>query len=151
MSKFVKKQSLYIHLSFLINSGLQCLANTSRNIDETSCNCPNDCNSITYSKEISTEQLYPLYSQTFNLLGNTNNYLWKLEEQLKSATDLYEQKLLRDRYDDVIESSSVVHFYFKESGILKYSQEEVFATTDLIGRYFTYISYYSLIYLYSLL
>ena len=142
---------MYIHLSFLINSGLQCLANTSRNIDHTSCNCPNDCNSITYSKEISTEQLYPLYSQTFNLLGNTNNYLWKLEEQLKSATDLYEQKLLRDRYDDVIESSSVVHFYFKESGILKYSQEEVFATTDLIGRYFTYISYYSLIYLYSLL
>ena len=151
MSKFVKKLSLYIHLSFLFNSGLQCLANTSRNIDDTSCNCPNDCNSITYSKEISTEQLYPLYSQTFNLLGNTNNYLWKLEEQLKSATDSYEQKLLRDRYDDVIESSSVVHFYFKESGILKYSQEEVFATTDHIGRYFTYISYYSLIYLYSLL
>ena len=136
MSKFVKKQS------FLINSGLQCLANTSRNIDQIfiKCNCPNDCNSITYSKEISTEQLYPLYSQTFNLLGNTNNYLWKLEEQLKSATDLYEQKVLRDRYDDVIESSSVVHFYFKESGILKYSQEEVFDTTDLIGRYFTYIS-----------
>ena len=115
------------------------MANTSRNIDTSSCTCPTDCNSITYSKEISTEQLYPLYSQTFNLLGNTNNYLWKLEEQLKSATDLYEQKLLRDRYDDVIESSSVVHFYFKESGILKYSQEEVFDTTDLIGRYFTYV------------
>ena len=145
MSK--NKVYIHIHLTFLINSGLQCLANTSRNIDDTSCNCPNDCNSITYSKEISTEQLYPLYSQTFNLLGNTNNYLWKLEEQLKSATDLYEQKLLRDRYDDVIESSSVVHFYFKESGIIKYSQEEVFATTDLIGRYFTYISYYSLIYI----
>ena len=84
-------------------------------------------------KEISTEQLYPLYSQTFNLLSNTNNYLWKLEEQLKSATDIYEQKLLRDRYNDVIESSSVVHFYFRESGILKYSQEEVFGATDLIG------------------
>ena len=109
------------------------MANTSRNINETYCNCPSDCNSITYSKEISTEQLYPLYSQTFNLLSNTNNYLWKLEEQLKNATDLYEQKLLRDWYDDVIGSSSVVHFYFKESGILKYSQEEVFATTDLIG------------------
>ena len=109
------------------------MANYSRNFNKSSCNCPSDCNSITYSKEISTEQLYPLYSQTFNLLSNTNNYLWKLEEQLKSATDLYEQKLLRDRYDDVIESSSVVHFYFKESGILKYSQEEVFGTTDLIG------------------
>ena len=109
------------------------MANYSRNFNESSCACPTDCDSITYTKEISAEQLYPLYSQTFNLLSNTNNYLWKLEEQLKSATDLYEQKLLRDRYDDVIESSSVVHFYFKESGILKYSQEEVFGTTDLIG------------------
>ena len=126
------------------------MASTSRNFDDNSCECPNDCNSITYSKDISAEQLYPLYSQTFNLLSNTNNYLWKLEEQLKSATDIYEQKLLRDRYNDVIESSSVVHFYFKESGILKYSQEEVFATTDLIGRYFTYISYNLIIYIYSL-
>ena len=41
--KICQKQNLYIHLTFLINSGLQCLANTSRNIDETSCNCPNDC------------------------------------------------------------------------------------------------------------
>ena len=120
------------------------MANTSRNINETSCNCPSDCNSITYTKEISTEQLYPLYSQTFNLLSNTNNYLWKLEEQLKNATDLYEQKLLRDRYDDVIGSSSVVHFYFMENGILKYSQEEVFGTTALIGRYFTNNTYTTL-------
>ena len=59
--------------------------------------------------------------------------MWKLEEHLKSATDLYEQKILKDQYDDIIESSSVVHFYFKGSGILKYSQEEVFGTTDLIG------------------
>ena len=109
------------------------MANSPRNSNKNSCKCPSDCDSVSYSKEISTEQLYPLYSQTFNLLSNKNNYLWKLEERLKSATDLYQQKLLKDRYDDVIESSSVVHFYFKESGILKYSQEEVFATTDLIG------------------
>lgn len=117
------------------------MANNSRNFNESSCYCPTDCNSISYSKEISTEQLYPLYSQTFNLLSNTNNYLWKLEEQLKRATDLYEQKLLRDRYDDVIESSSVVHFYFRESGILKYSQEEVFGLVDLIGMYLMIYKY----------
>ena len=86
-------------------------------------------------KEISTEQLYPLYSQTFNLLSNTDNYLWKLQERLKSASDLYQQKILKDQYDDIIQSSSVVHFYFKDNGILKYSQEEVFGTTDLIGKY----------------
>ena len=121
------------YLNFKINSGLQCLANTSRNINASSCDCPSDCNSITYSKEISTEQLYPLYSQTFNLLSNTDNYLWQLEERIKSAKDLYQQKILQDQYDDIIQSSSVVHFYFRESGIFKYSQEEVFGTTDLIG------------------
>ena len=47
---------------------------------------------------------------------------------------VYEAKLLEDRYDDIIESSSVVHFYFKESGIIKYTQEEVFGTTELIGN-----------------
>ena len=47
---------------------------------------------------------------------------------------VYEAKLLEDRYDDIIESSSVVHFYFKESGIIKYTQEEVFGTTQLIGN-----------------
>ena len=123
------------NLNFKINLGLQCLANTSRNINTSSCNCPSDCNSITYLKEISTEQLYPLYSQTFNLLSNTDNYLWKLEERLKSVTDEYQQRILKDHYDDIIQSSSVVHFYFKDNGILKYSQEEVFGTTDLIGTF----------------
>ena len=52
----------------------------------------------------------------------------------ENNTYMYEAKLLEDRYDDIIESSSVVHFYFKESGIIKYTQEEVFGTTQLIGN-----------------
>ena len=99
--------------------------------------CPIDCNSIIYTQEISTEQLYPLYSQTFSLLDNVDNYLWLLDQQLKNATitgDLYKQKILKDTYDDIISSSSVVHFYFKERGLMKYSQEEVFGYTELIGN-----------------
>ena len=130
-----KERTCCTHLpNILINSGLQCLANSPRNSNKNSCKCPSDCNSVTYSKDISTESLYPLYSQTFNLLSNTDNYLWKLEERLKSVTDVYQQKILKDQYDDIIESSSVVHFYFKESGIIKYTQEEVFGTTQLIGN-----------------
>ena len=131
---------------FQINiSGLQCLANTSRNININFCECPADCTSIIYSQEISTEQLSPLYSQTFNRLSNNDNYLYKLVERLnvlnilmflfpENNSYVYEAKLLEDRYDDIIESSSVVHFYFKESGIIKYTQEEVFGTTELIGK-----------------
>ena len=111
------------------------MANISRKLDAKICDCPIDCNSIIFTQEISAEQLYPLYSQTFSLLRNTNNYLWKLEEELNNVTDLYQEKKLKDRYKDIIESSSVVHFYYKEGGIIKYTQEEVFGTMDLVGKY----------------
>ena len=89
-----------------------------------------------FTHEISAEQLYPSYSQTFSLLRKKDNYLWTLEEKLSSnVTDLYQEKILMDQYKDIIESSSVVHFYFKEGGIIKYSQEEVFGTMDLVGKY----------------
>ena len=70
-------------------------------------------------------------------MRNEGNYLWLLEQKLKTATiteDLYKQRILKDKYDDIISSSSVVHFYFKERGIMKYSQEEVFGLTELIGK-----------------
>ena len=90
-----------------------------------------------YTTEISSEQLYPLYSQTFGLLSNQDNFLWTLDKKVQTAignAKLYEQKILKDKYDDIISSSSVVHFYFKERGIMKYSQEEVFGYTELVGK-----------------
>ena len=115
--------------------GLQCLANTSRIFSTEKCVCPVDCNSMVYNQEISSEQLYPLYSQTFSLLNNEGNYLWTLEREMEEAVlDPYKSKILKDRYDDIVSSSSVVHFYFKEKGIMKYSQEEVFGATEFIGN-----------------
>ena len=122
----------------LLYLGLQCLANTSRTVDPEMCICPEDCNSLIYTTEISSEQLYPLYSQTFGLLSSKDNFLWKLDKKLQNAIKdkkLYEQKILKDNYDDIISSSSVVHFYFKERGIWKYSQEEVFGYTELVGMF----------------
>ena len=118
--------------------GLQCLTKMSRTFDPEICLCPVDCNSLKYNQEISSEQLYPLYSQTFGLLSNENNLLRTLEKNIQNAIKngkVYEQKILKDNYDDIISSSSVVHFYFKESGIMKYSQEEVFGYTELVGMY----------------
>ena len=117
--------------------GLQCLTKMSRTFDPEICLCPVDCNSLKYNQEISSEQLYPLYSQTFGLLSNKDNFLWKLDKKLQNAKKdkkLYEQKILKDNYDDIISSSSVIHFYFKERGIWKYSQEEVFGYTELVGK-----------------
>ena len=122
----------------LLYLGLQCLANTSRTVDPEMCICPEDCNSLIYTTEISSEQLYPLYSQTFGLLSSKDNFLWTLNKKLQNAIKdkkLYQQKILKDNYDDIISSSSVVHFYFKERGIWKYSQEEVFGYTELVGMY----------------
>ena len=129
--------AIILFLAHLLYVGLQCLANTSRNINTEMCVCPMDCNSLLYTTEISSEQLYPLYSQTFGLLSNKDNFLWKLDKKLQNAKKdkkLYEQKILKDNYDDIISSSSVIHFYFKEKGIWKYSQEEVFGYTELVGR-----------------
>ena len=116
--------------------GLQCLTKMSRTFDPENCTCPVDCNSLKYNQEISSEQLYPLYSQTFGLLSNENNLLRTLDKKIQNAIKngkVYEQKILKDNYDDIISSSSVVHFYFKERGIWKYSQEEVFGYTELVG------------------
>ena len=121
----------------LLYLGLQCLANTSRTVDPEMCVCPEDCNSLIYTTEISSEQLYPLYSQTFGLLSSKDNFLWTLNKKLQNAIKdkkLYQQKILKDNYDDIISSSSVIHFYFKERGIWKYSQEEVFGYTELVGK-----------------
>ena len=102
-------------------------------MNTSNCFCPADCNSIIYTDEITSENLSPLYSQIFQLLANS--HLRKLDENIKNAKDAYKQKILQDMYDDIISSSSVAHFYFKESGIIKYSQEEVFGTTEFIGKY----------------
>ena len=113
--------------------GLQCLAKTSNEYDlnKSNCFCPPDCNSVIYSQEISSEKLYPAYSHTFRQLGSEDNYLGKLLEKMKNEKDPYMQKLLKDEFDDLIDSSSVAHFYFKENGIIKYSQEEVFGMSEL--------------------
>ena len=116
------------HLNIL---GLQCLAKTTNALNKSNCFCPPDCNSVIYSQEISSEKLYPAYSQTFLQLGNKDNYLGKLNEKLKNETNPYMRKFLEDMTDDIIDSSSVAHFYFKENGIIKYSQEEVFGTSEL--------------------
>ena len=100
-------------------------------MNKSDCFCPQDCNSVIYSQEISIEKLYPTYSQTFHQLDNKDNYLGRLVEKIKNEKDPYMQKFLKDRFDDVIGSSSVAHFYFKENGIIKYSQEEVFGSSEL--------------------
>ena len=115
-------------------SGLQCLANITRALNSSICECPNDCNSIIYDQSISQEQLNPTYSQTFNRLSKTNSFLWKLDAELKNTSDSYKHKVLKDQYSDIVASSSVVHFFFKESGIIKYSQEEVHGTMELVGN-----------------
>ena len=60
--------------------------------------------------------------------------MWKLDAELKNTSDSYKYKVLKDQYSDIVASSSVVHFFFKESGIIKYSQEEVHGTMELVGN-----------------
>jgi hypothetical protein len=39
-------------------------------------------------------------------------------------------------YFDATENGSVIHFHFKELGIVKYSRDQLFGVMDIIGKYF---------------
>ena len=41
----------------------------------------------------------------------------------------------REQIDEVHYNASVVHIYFKELGVVKYSRDELFGLIDVIGDY----------------
>ena len=50
------------------------------------------------------------------------------EEQGKST------RRLQQAFDNILTQSSMVHIYFKELGIVKYSRDELYGTMDVIGN-----------------
>ena len=61
--------------------------------------------------------------------------IWILEEKIKNFTEAGKNtKRLLDLRDDILDSASVVHFYFKERGIVQYSREQLYSMMDVIGN-----------------
>jgi amiloride-sensitive sodium channel len=72
-------------------------------------------------------------SRFFKRLHKPKNILWYLNETIHNTTKTKKKNELKDVYHFVVNSSSLVHIYFKELGIVKYSRDELYGIMDVIA------------------
>lgn len=100
------------------------------------CNCPNDCEETLYFQEMS-ESFVKKKSEFFRYLKNSpDNIVGRLVEEAKNMTFPQQKKRLYQRIEDIETTGSIVHVYFKELGIVKYSRDQVYSAMDVIGKVF---------------
>ena len=97
------------------------------------CNCPSDCKETLYSQEMSQAKLREK-NRFIARLERPGQFLYNLTEQIKNTTKAKKMEKLQKLYDNIIDSSSVVHIYFKELGIVKYSKDQLYGALDVIGE-----------------
>ena len=90
-------------------------------INGASCNCPNDCEEVTYSQEISQARIGQLNEEfEQSILKDGFNKYGKLLKKSKNESIPSEK---RDKYARTFDTAkvdfSIVHFYFKELGLVK--------------------------------
>ena len=108
--------------------------NSNQLISGIACECPIDCDEVIYSQEMSQAILKVSNSPIFEIMSTKENFLGKLDEMIKNATNNKQIEALKAKRMKITKQSSVVHFYFKEPGIVKYSREELYGTMDVIGK-----------------
>ena len=111
----------------------------------TYCNCPVECEATLYTQEMSQSDrrtglelkkymrppLFQKMSQNHLAIGILENKIDKMYDEGKNAT----ANRLENLGVDILESASVVHFYFKERGIVQYSREQLYSIMDVIGKH----------------
>ena len=76
--------------------------------------------------------LFQKMSQNHLAIGILEGKISKKYNEDKNKTAMRLEKLR----DDILNSASVVHFYFKERGIVQYSREQLYSIMDVIGKNF---------------
>ena len=105
-------------------------------IKGANCNCPMDCQDTVYTQEISQANMRP-NSNIFNRLRVKPNYLWHLQDLMeKNSNNTKKVRKYNQTIQDIIENSSVVHFYFKETGVVLFTRDELYGIMDLVGMIF---------------
>ena len=69
-----------------------------------------------------------------NRLKLPGQFLYNLTEQIKNQTKLKKKEKLQKLFDNIIDTSSIVHIYFKELGVVKYSKDQLYGALDVIGK-----------------
>ena len=106
------------------------------------CNCPTDCKETLYSQEMSQAKLREK-NRFISRLERPGQFLYNLTEQINNQTKKQTKKKekLQKLYMNIVNSSSVVHIYFKELGIVKYSKDQLYGALDVIGKEFFFLIY----------
>ena len=67
----------------------------------------------------------------------TNFVSFSIFSSLKKTFFIDKPRLInyREQIDELHYNASVVHIYFKELGVVKYSRDELFGLIDVIGAY----------------
>ena len=95
-----------------------------------------DCQDTVYTQEISQANMRP-NSNIFNRLRVKPNYLWHLQDLMeKNSNNTKKVRKYNQTIQDIIENSSVVHFYFKETGVVLFTRDELYGIMDLVGMIF---------------
>ena len=103
-------------------------------IEGAECNCPLDCEETVYSQEISQATIRS-GNNIFNRLKVKPNYLWQLKDLMeKNTTSENKRNKLNQTINDITSHGSVVHFYFKETGVVLYNRDELYGIMDLVGK-----------------
>ena len=105
-----------------------------------------DYDSITYSHEISSSKINynGSYIRKLKKQGNILHILHSKISALKvkaqyskdaKEMDTIQQKIskFQKMYDNIVKSSSILHFYYKENQIVKFQSTALYTTTDFLA------------------
>ena len=81
-----------------------------------------DCEETLYSQQLSSSEIKE-NATFFDKLKVEPYILWEMEQNEMDAT-----------IDDVIHTGSIVHIYFKDLGIVKYSRYEAYSDIEILGN-----------------
>ena len=102
-------------------------------IEGPDCNCPSDCEETLYYQEMSQAKIRDR-NRFMKKLQLPGQFLYNLTEQIKNETKQKKKEKLQKLFDNIIDTSSIVHIYFKELGVVKYSKDQLYGALDVIGK-----------------
>ena len=71
-------------------------------------------------------------------LERPGQFLYNLTEKINNQTKAKKKQKLENLHMNIISTSSIVHIYFKEMGIVKYSKDQLYGALDVIGEEFLF-------------
>ncbi len=110
-------------------------------IEGADCNCPHDCEETVYSTDMSQADLRPdslifeRLKKDYKPVKNLVQKIASLETNQTSARNRFLLWRLQDRLKELEGNTSLVHIYFKELGIIKYSKDELYGAMDVIAAF----------------